>query len=163
MGQFSYVSGTSELDNLIDADADPVVDGGLVYTTNYQGKLNIFDIAQKRSVWSYDVSSFFSPVVSRGMIIVSESNSNIKSFSAKSLEESWSNEDYLNRELSNPASFKGNLVFGDFEGYLHVIDPLNGKTIGRKKISKKPIKTLFSRSNSLYAIDEAFNLFSVSI
>ena len=97
------------------------------------------------------------------MIIVSESNFNIKSFSAKSLEESWSNEDYLNRELSNPASFKGNLVFGDFEGYLHVIDPLNGKTIGRKKISKKPIKTLFSRSNSLYAIDEAFNLFSVSI
>ena len=97
------------------------------------------------------------------MIIVSESNSNIKSFSSKSLEESWSNEDYLNRELSNPVSFKGNLVFGDFEGYLHVIDPLNGKTIGRKKISKKPIKTLFSRSNSLYAIDEAFNLFSVSI
>ena len=97
------------------------------------------------------------------MIIVSQSNSNIKSFSAKSLEESGSNEDYLNRELSNPESFKGNLVFGDFEGYLHVIDPLNGKTIGRKKISKKPIKTLFSRSNSLYAIDEAFNLFSVSI
>ncbi len=162
-GAISYVSGTSELDNLIDADADPVVDGGLVYTTNYQGKLNIFDIAQKRSVWSYDVSSFFSPVITRGMIIVSESNSNIKSFSSKSLEESWSNGDYLNRELSNPASFKGNLVFGDFEGYLHVIDPLNGKTIGRKKISKKPIKTLFSRSNSLYAIDEAFNLFSVSI
>ena len=33
-GAISYVSGTSELDNLIDADADPVVDGGLVYTTN---------------------------------------------------------------------------------------------------------------------------------
>ena len=92
-----------------------------------------------------------------------EANSGMKSFSSKNLEESWSNEDYLNRSLSNPVSFKGDLIVGDFEGYLHVIDPLNGTTIGRKKVSKKPIKTLFSRSNSLYVVDEAFNLFSIRI
>ena len=159
----SYVSGSSELENIIDSDSSPVVDGGLVYATNFQGKLNIFDIAQKRSVWSYDASSFYSPVVTRGVILVVEANSGMKSFSSKNLEESWSNEDYLNRSLSNPVSFKGDLIVGDFEGYLHVIDPLNGTTIGRKKISKKPIKTLFSRSNSLYVVDEAFNLFSIRI
>ena len=159
----SYVSGSSELENIIDSDSSPVVDGGLVYATNFQGKLNIFDIAQKRSVWSYDASSFYSPVVSRGVILVVEANSGMKSFSSKNLEESWSNEDYLNRSLSNPVSFKGDLIVGDFEGYLHVIDPLNGTTIGRKKVSKKPIKTLFSRSNSLYVVDEAFNLFSIKI
>ena len=159
----SYVSGSSELENIIDSDSSPVVDGGLVYATNFQGKLNIFDVAQKRSVWSYDASSFYSPVVSRGVILVVEANSGMKSFSSKNLEESWSNEDYLNRSLSNPVSFKGDLIVGDFEGYLHVIDPLNGTTIGRKKVSKKPIKTLFSRSNSLYVVDEAFNLFSIRI
>lgn len=159
----SYVSGSSELENIIDSDSSPVVDGGLVYATNFQGKLNIFDIAQKRSVWSYDASSFYSPVVTRGVILVVEANSGMKSFSSKNLEESWSNEDYLNRSLSNPVSFKGDLIVGDFEGYLHVIDPLNGTTIGRKKVSKKPIKTLFSRSNSLYVVDEAFNLFSIRI
>ena len=46
-GAISYVSGNSELENLVDSDSSPIVDGGLVYTTNYQGKLNIFDIAQK--------------------------------------------------------------------------------------------------------------------
>ena len=159
----SYADSNSELDNLVDSDSNPIVEGGLVYATNYQGKLNIFDIAQKRSVWSYDASSFFSPVITRGVIIIIESNSNIKSFSSKSLEESWTNEDYLNRDLSNAVSFKGNLVFGDFEGYVHVLNPLNGITTGRKKVSKKSIKTIFSRSNSLYAIDEEFNLFSIKI
>ena len=159
----SYVTGSSELENIIDSDSSPVVDGGLVYATNFQGKLNIFDVAQKRSVWSYDASSFYSPVVTRGVILVVEANSGMKSFSSKNLEESWSNEDYLNRSLSNPVSFKGDLIVGDFEGFLHVIDPLNGTTIGRKKVSKKPIKTLFSRSNSLYVVDEAFNLFSIRI
>ena len=162
-GAISYVSGTSELENLIDSDSSPVVEGGLVYTINYQGKLNIFDIAQKRSVWTYETSSFYSPVVMRGMLLIVEANSKIRSFSLKSLEESWINEDYLNRGLSNAVSYKGNLIVGDFQGYVHIIDPLNGKTIGRKRLSKKPIKTVFSRSNSLYVIDESFNLFSINI
>ena len=162
-GAISYASGTSELDNLIDGDSSPVIEGGLVYTTNYQGNLNIFDIAQKRSVWTSETSSFYSPVIMRGLLIVAEANSTIKSFSLSSLEESWLNEDYLNRGLSNPVSYKGSLIIGDFEGYIHIIDPLNGKTIGRKKLSRKPIKSIFTRSNSLYVIDEAFNLFSVNI
>ena len=162
-GAISYVSGTSELANLIDGDSSPVIEGGLVYTTNYQGNLNIFDIAQKRSVWTNEISSFYSPIIMRGLLIVAEADSTMKSFSLTSLEESWTNEDYLNRELSNPVSYKGSLIVGDFEGYIHIIDPLNGKTIGRKKLSRKPIKSIFTRSNSLYVIDEAFNLFSVNI
>tara|TARA_B100000886_G_scaffold136353_1_gene92050 strand:+ start:45 stop:1199 length:1155 start_codon:yes stop_codon:yes gene_type:complete len=162
-GAISYVSGVSELENLIDSDSDPVVDGGLVYTTNYQGNLNIFDVAQKRSVWSYETSSFYSPIITRGMLMVIEADSQIKSFSLKTLEESWINDDYLNRSLSNAVTYKGNIVTGDYEGYLHIIDPLNGKTIGRKKISRNPIKTIYSRSDSLYVVDEAFNLISVNL
>ena len=162
-GAISYVKGVSELENLIDSDSSPVVDGGLIYTTNYQGNLNIFDTAQKRSVWSYETSSFYSPIVSRGMLTIVEANSGLRSFALKTLQESWTNEDYLNRDLSNAVSYKGSLVVGDFEGYVHVIDTLNGKTIGRKKISRKPIKSILSRSDSLYIIDEAFNLHSINI
>ena len=162
-GAISYVKGVSELENLIDSDSSPVVDGGLIYTTNYQGNLNIFDTAQKRSVWSYETSSFYSPIVSRGMLTIVEANSGLRSFALKTLQESWTNDDYINRDLSNAVSYKGSLVVGDFEGYIHVIDTLNGKTIGRKKISRKPIKSILSRSDSLYIIDEAFNLHSINI
>ena len=162
-GAISYVKGVSELENLIDSDSSPVVDGGLIYTTNYQGNLNIFDTAQKRSVWSYETSSFYSPIVSRGMLTIVEANSGLRSFALKTLQESWTNDDYINRDLSNAVSYKGSLVVGDFEGYVHVIDTLNGKTIGRKKISRKPIKSILSRSDSLYIIDEAFNLYSINI
>ena len=68
-GAISYVSGASELENLIDSDSNPVIEGGLIYTTNYQGNLNIFDPSQKRSVWSNNASSFFSPIISRGMLL----------------------------------------------------------------------------------------------
>ena len=162
-GAISYVSGASELENLIDSDSNPIVEGGLVYTTNYQGNINIFDIAQKRSVWQSESSSFYSPLLLRGLIILVEANSNLKTFFSKNLEKSWSSNEYLNRSLSNPSSFNGFLLVGDFEGYIHIIDPLNGQTVARKKISRKPIMKLISRSNNFYAIDEDFNLFSLSI
>ena len=162
-GAISYVSGTSELENLIDSDSNPVIEAGLVYTTNYQGNLSIFDTSQKRSIWQSETSSFYSPLLIKGLIILVESESGIKSFSTKTLQESWISDSFLNRQLSNPASFDGNVMVGDFEGYIHIIDPLNGKSIGRKKISKKPIKIIISRSKNLYVVDESFNLFSLSI
>ena len=87
----------------------------------------------------------------------------MKSYYAKTLQASWTSDELLNRQLSNPIAFDGSIIVGDFEGYIHIIDPLNGISIGRKKISKKPIKMIISRSKSFYAVDESFNLFSLSI
>jgi outer membrane protein assembly factor BamB len=162
-GAISYTKGSSELENIIDSDSNPVIDGGYVYTTNYQGNLNLFDIAQKRSVWQSPTSSFYSPLLTRGLIVLVESDSLLRSFFTKTLKESWISEEYRNRNLSNPVSFSGYVVVGDFEGYIHIIDALNGRTVSRKKISKKPIKKIVSRSKSFYVIDEAFNLYSLSI
>ena len=162
-GAISYQSGSSELESLNDSDSEPFIEGGLVYTTNYQGNLNIFDIAQKRSVWTSKISSFYSPILMKGMLVVVKDNSVLKSYTLKTLEDSWESDEYKNREISNAVSFKGNLIFGDFEGYIHAVDPLNGKTISRTRISKKPIKKIISRSNNFYAVDEGFNLFSLSI
>ena len=135
-GAISYTEGTTELENLIDADSPPVVDGRLVYANNYQGNINIFDIAQKRSVWTAESSSFYSPLIIRGMMVLIQDDSSIKSFSTNTLLASWSSNEYKNRNLSNGVNFKGNIIFGDDQGYVHALDPLNGKTIGRKKVFK---------------------------
>ena len=162
-GAISYAKGSSELENLVDSDSNPVIDAGLVYTINYQGNLSLFDISQKRAVWQTEASSFYSPLLIRGLIILVESKSNLRSFFTKTMEESWTSDAYLNRQLSNPISFSGFTIVGDYEGYIHVLDPLNGKTVGRKKISKKPIKKIISRSKNFYVVDESFNLYSLSI
>jgi outer membrane protein assembly factor BamB len=162
-GAISYAEGISELENIIDSDSNPYIEGGLIYTTNYQGNLNIFDIAQRRSVWQTELSSFYSPIISKGLIVVIDADSQIKSFSSKNLQESWRTDSYLNRNLSNPISYEGFILVGDFEGYVHIINPINGTTVGRKKISGKPIKNIISRSKNIYVVDESFKLFSLSM
>ena len=84
-GPISFVEGSSELENLLDADSSPVFANQLVFATNYQGNLTAFDMAQKRPVWNSKASSFHSPVIGQGMIMVIQDDGSILSFSSSIL------------------------------------------------------------------------------
>lgn len=160
-GPISYKEGTSELENLVDADSSPVIDGGLVFATNFQGNLAAFDLTQRRAVWGTKASSFHSPLILKGLILVVNDDGMISSYSAQTLSESWTNDEYLRRNLSNAVEFNGDIIVGDLEGYVHVINTLNGKTIGRKKISNKPIKFLSTRGNQLFVLDSELRVIAL--
>ena len=161
-GAISFTEGVSELDNLIDADSSPVLEGNRIYTVNFQGNLSVFDAAQRRTVWESKESSFYEPFILRGVLGIISADSKISTYSSRTFEDSWKLEEYALRELSNPATFKGYILVGDLEGYIHAIDPLTGITVARKKISRNKITTLISRSDSFYVIDEKMRLFSLS-
>lgn len=162
-GPISFVEGSSELENLIDADSSPVFANQLIFATNYQGNLTAFDMAQKRPVWNSKASSFYSPVIGRGMMMVIQDNGSILSFSASNLAPSWVSEEYERRDLSNGVMLNNVLLVGDFEGYLHVINPLIGKTVGRKKVSSNPIKSISTFGGLAYVIDQDSNLVAISL
>ena len=161
-GAISFTEGVSELDNLIDADSSPVLEGNRIYTVNFQGNLSVFDAAQRRMVWESQESSFYEPFILRGVLGIISADSKISTYSSRTFKDSWKLEEYVLRELSNPEEFKGYILVGDLEGYIHAIDPLTGITVARKKISRNKITTLVSRSDSFYAIDEKMRLFSLS-
>ena len=161
-GAISFTEGVSELDNLIDADSSPILEGNRIYTVNFQGNLSVFDAAQRRAVWESKESSFYEPFILRGVLGIVSADSKISTYSSRTFEDSWKLEEYGLRELSNPETHKGYILVGDFEGYIHAIDPLTGITVARKKISRSKIITLISRSDSFYAIDEKMRLFSLS-
>ena len=161
-GAISFTEGVSELDNLIDADSSPVLEGNRIYTVNFQGNLSVFDAAQRRMVWESQESSFYEPFILRGVLGIISADSKISTYSSRTFEDSWKLEEYVLRDLSNPETFKGYILVGDLEGYIHAIDPLTGITVARKKVSRNKITTLISRSDSFYAIDEKMRLFSLS-
>ena len=161
-GAISFTDGTSELDNLIDADSSPVLDGNRIYTVNFQGNLSVFDAAQRRVVWESRESSFYQPFILRGVLGIISDDSKISTYSSRTFEDSWKLDEYSLRELSNPETFKGYILVGDFEGFIHAIDPLTGITVARERISRNKITTLISRSDSFYVIDEKMRLFSLS-
>ena len=162
-GPISFVEGSSELENLLDADSSPVFANQLIFATNYQGNLTAFDLAQKRPVWNSKASSFHSPVIGQGMIMVIQDDGSIISFSSSNLAPSWVSEEYKIRDLSNGEIFENYMLVGDLEGYIHIINPMTGKTVGRKKVSGNPIKSLVTYGGLAYTIDQGSNLVAISL
>ena len=159
----SFLEGSSELENLIDADSAPILAKQLIFATNYQGNLTAFDIAQKRPVWNENASSFYSPIVVNNMIMVIQDDSSIISFSLNNLSKSWTSEEYLRRDLSNGAVYKNLLLVGDLEGYVHVINPLTGITVGRKKVTGKPIMSIVTFRDLAYVVDQDSNIVAIKL
>lgn len=141
--------GRSDIQRLIDVVGDPVVAGQYLVTTSFQGQVTTTDLMTQRVVWSEDVSSTNSAEVSGDKVFVSTADGKLKAYNLATGELLWQNEELLNRQLSNPVMLGQNLVVGDLDGVIHLIDPNTGKLIGRAKTSGE-VRLLRVIDNQLY-------------
>lgn len=141
--------GRSDIQRLIDIDAEPTVAGQFVVTTSYQGQVTVTDLASQRVVWSEDTSSITRPEVSGRQVFVSQTDGQLVSYDLITGQKIWTNDQLLNRNLSNPVMLGHELVVGDLDGVLHMIDPTSGNIIGRSKTSGE-VRSLRVLDNQLY-------------
>ena len=141
--------GRSDIQRLIDVVGDPVVAGQYLVTTSFQGQVTTTDLTTQRVVWSEDASSTNSAEVSGDKVFVSTADGKLKAYNLATGELFWQNEELLNRQLSNPVMLGQNLVVGDLDGVIHLIDPNTGKLIGRAKTSGE-VRSLRVIDNQLY-------------
>lgn len=141
--------GRSDIQRLNDLDGDPVVAGQFLVTTSYQGQVTVMDLASQQVVWSEDASSIQRPEVFNNTVYVAQADGKITAYALTTGEQLWQNDSLLNRQLSNPVILGQDLVVGDLDGVLHLIDPATGQLIGRSKTSGE-VRTLRVIDNQLY-------------
>ena len=141
--------GRSDIQRLIDIVGDPVVSGQYLVTTSFQCQVTVNDLATQRVMWSEEASSTNSPEVVGDKVFVSTTDGKLNAYNLATGELLWQNEELLNRQLSNPVTLGQNLVVGDLDGVIHLIDPSSGKLIGRAKTSGE-VRSLRVIDNQLY-------------
>lgn len=141
--------GRSDIQRLNDIDGDPVVAGQLLVTTSFQGQVTVTDLASQQVVWSEDASSILRPEVFNNTVYVAQADGKITAYALTTGEQLWQNDSLLNRQLSNPVVLGQDLVVGDLDGVLHLIDPTSGQLIGRSKTSGE-VRSLRVIDNQLY-------------
>ena len=127
--------GRSDIQRLNDIDGDPVVSGQFLVTTSFQGQVTVTDLASQQVVWSADASSVQRPEVFNNTVYVAQADGKITAYALTTGEQLWQNDQLLNRQLSNPVVLGQDLVVGDLDGVLHLIDPNSGQIVGRSKTS----------------------------
>ncbi len=138
----SVPTGRSEIERLVDLDADVLVDEQGIYVANYQGKAARIEPGRGEILWSVPMSAGSGIALSSEGMIVIDSNDTVHRLDKETGQIIWSNDTMPGRRLSPPAFTPlGNIVVGDVEGFLHVLSFATGETVGRTKVSSSAIKS----------------------
>jgi outer membrane protein assembly factor BamB len=123
--------GTTELERLVDVDADPLVDNGVLYAVGYQGRIVAVDPENGRLAWFNNASSNVNMSVSSENIFVAGSKGSVTAFALNGDGVRWEQTALTNRQLSGTAAIGDVVVVGDIEGYLHVMSQEDGHMVAR--------------------------------
>ena len=147
--------GSAELERVVDIDGAPVVRGELVFAASYQGRVVALSREDGRGLWARDASTNHSVAVGAGQVFLSGAEGSVHAYNVGNGQIEWSNSELLRRQLSGPAYFGDVVVVGDYDGYLHALDPASGRFVGRERIDRDPIRIpLLADGDLLFALSD---------
>ena len=149
----SASTGRSELERLVDIDATPAVSGNILYAAAYQGNIVAIHIPSGRVLWTRELSSYRDLVVGKSALYVTDDESIVWALDLNSGSPLWKQPGLFERRLTAPMLNHGQLVVGDFEGYLHWLDLQDGSIVARKRVDSSPVAAILTDDqDTLYAV-----------
>jgi len=132
--------GTTELERLVDVDANPLIDKDVLYAVGYQGRIVAVNPENGRLAWFNAASSHVNMAVSYDNIYVVGSKGSVTAFALNGDGVRWEQTAFTNRELSGVAALDSVVVVGDFEGYLHVLSQQDGHIVARHQVDDEGVR-----------------------
>lgn len=133
--------GRSEVERLVEVDADPLVKGDTVFVTGYQGGVAALSLEGGDVLWRQDnPSSYQGMALNRRSLFISDTASDVWQLDARSGVDLWKQTELHQRRLTRPVLLEQYLMVGDFEGYLHILSQDDGGVVGRIRIDDTPIE-----------------------
>lgn len=127
--------GRSELERVVDLDADPIVMGDVVYAATYQGRIACLQLESGRPIWVREMSVNTGISVDPYRVFVSDANGQVWALDRFNGSTLWKQDSLLRRSLTGPAQVEGHIVVGDYNGYLHWLSRDDGTIVARVRIA----------------------------
>lgn len=132
-------SGRSELERLVDIDAEPVVMDYTAYIDSFQGRVAAVSLGDGSLEWTRDISSYVDVAVDEEYVYVSDERGYVWALSRSDGAAVWQQKAFRNRQLTGPLRYRDWLVVGDFAGWLHWLDAATGDIVARERVGKARI------------------------
>jgi outer membrane protein assembly factor BamB len=139
--QITPPHGTNEIERLNDVDATPRVAGNDVYVAQFQGKVAMLALDSGQIWWSHEMSSYHGMAVDGSEIYVATADGQVIGMRSTTGVELWTQKALMFRSLSMPAVSDSAIAVGDYQGYVHLLDPKTGTVIGRVRAGKHSISS----------------------
>jgi len=131
----AYASGSSDVERLVDIDADPIVRGDIAYLASYQGYVGALSLSSGQFIWTKPASVYKNLALDANTLYVTDSDDVVWAIDKQSGQVKWKQVSLKARGLSEPTLMGHRLIVGDRMGYLHVLATHNGELISRARLS----------------------------
>lgn len=132
--------GRSEIQNMVDISADPIVKENIVYVVSYQGKIAALELETGTLVWEKELSSYSGLAVDKDKVVVCDASGVIWALQKKTGDVIWKQEGLTGRHLTAPVFFQDFVIVGDEDGHLHWLLQEDGNFEGRIMVDGKGIE-----------------------
>ena len=131
--------GTNEVERLADVVGPALRVGNNLCARSFQVAVGCADAETGRLLWTRNFGGIHAIGGDSETVFGADATDRIAAWKTENGETLWTNERFLFRGLSAPASVGPTVVFGDFEGYVHFLDRKDGKTLLRLATDGSPV------------------------
>jgi outer membrane protein assembly factor BamB len=132
-------TGRSDLERLVDVSTGLQVVGNEVYVVGYQGRAVGIDLNTGLVLWQQDMSSYAGLGADFNNVYVTNDVGGVVALDRRAGTQVWRQDALRLRDVTAPARYANTIVVGDFEGFLHWLDPNDGRFIARERASSERI------------------------
>lgn len=148
----AYASGASDVERLVDIDADPIVRGDTVYLASYQGYIGALSLANGEFIWRKPASVYKNLAIDSSTLYVTDSDDIVWALDRRSGQVKWKQPALKARGLTEPVLMGSRLIVGDRTGLMHMLSLSNGELISRTQMSGPVDIAPAVAGNSVYVI-----------
>lgn len=132
--------GRSEIERLVDLDANLVETEGIIFVASYQGGINAVTVSEGEVLWPpQEISSYVGFSLDWRHLYVTDLYSDVWQLDQRNGASLWKQDELHQRRLTAPVYYDSYVVVGDFEGYLHWLSETDGSQLGRISVTDEPI------------------------
>lgn len=126
--------GSNELERMSDVTGDPVVSGDSVCVAAFQGRIACVDREKGNLQWTRDYSSASGVLLDGKVIVFADSTGIVFSLDAQTGATIWKQDRLQHRGVGRPAFVSGLVAVADRQGWLHLLDPMDGHFVGQYRV-----------------------------
>jgi len=156
-------TGRTELERLTDIDAGMLVSGSQIFAVSFSGEFVCVDSETGQILWRRTVKSYTGMAQANDLVTVTDESGVVWALDARTGAAAWKQEGLMYRKLSPPAFFNGYVVVGDYDGYLHWLNPKDGTIVGRSRAGGDPIRAqMIATDKMLYVMNNAGKITAIN-
>ncbi len=153
--------GTNEVERLADVVGPAVRRGDLVCARAFQSSVGCINAERGSALWNRVVGGANGIGADDLVVVAGDASDRLSAWKLANGDLAWSADQFQRRKLSEPVVSAKQVLIGDFEGYVHLLDRDTGKTRSRLATDGSPVVTLVLQGGTALVATKSGGLFAV--